>query len=299
MSKVWFITGSSKGLGRALVEEILASEDHFVVATARSPESLKDLSKHYPDRLLALRLDVQDLPSIQAAVDAALKHFSKIDILVNNAGYGLVGAIEECSLQELQDIFATNVFGLIETTRAVLPYFRQQRSGHILNLSSIVGLAVTPGLGAYSATKFAVEGISESMALELSHFGIKVSLIEPGPFRTDFTSSSLKHAKPHADYADSEASAFRAFLVKAHRQQAGDPVRAAKAMIALTHMASPPLRLLLGNMAVDRAYAKLERQIEEFRAHEALARSADYPDSQALPYVLKHADNTFHAGPSL
>jgi NAD(P)-dependent dehydrogenase (short-subunit alcohol dehydrogenase family) len=287
MSKVWFITGTSKGLGRALVEEILASQDHKVVATARNAEALQDLAKSYPDRLLVLSLDVQDIPSIQRAAQEAIRHFSKIDILVNNAGYGLVGALEECSPEELQSVFATNVFGLIETTRALLPHFRKQKSGHILNISSIVGLVATPGLGAYNATKFAVEGISESLALELAHFGIKVSIIEPGPFRTDFTGSSLKHAKAHPDYAASQATAFRDFLSKAHNKQAGDPVRAAKCMIALTQMADPPLRLLLGNDAVDRTYATMHKQMQEFKAHEALARSADYPDTQQIPYPLK------------
>lgn len=286
-SRVWFITGASRGLGRALATYLLDHTRDYVVATARKPEALEPLARRYPKRTLPLPLDVEDPSSITQAVKTALEHYGRVDILVNNAGYGLVGALEECSSEEIQAIFKTNVFGLIETTRALLPHFRERRSGYIINMSSVVGLVATPGLLAYNATKFAVEGISESLALELADFGIKVSIVEPGPFRTDFTGTSLKQTTPLPPYQASLATQVREFIEKTHNTQAGDPVEAARCIFELSLLSSPPLRLLLGNEAVDRAYAKLHAHLDSIQTYEPLSRSADFEDpSDPSPHPL-------------
>lgn len=277
MSKTWFITGCSKGFGRALTEELLVSTNAQVIATARNPKALKGLEELYGKRLLVLPLDVTKPHDIKIATEEALGRFNRIDVLVNNAGYGLVGTLEECNMQSIRALFETNVFGLMEVTKAILPTMRAQKSGHILNISSIAGLVAHPGGGIYNATKFAVEGLSESMALDLSSFNIKVTLIEPGPFRTDFASeSSLQMAPIHPAYTGTVAHTVRQYLAEAHGRQAGDPMRAAKIMIEVTNMENPPLRLLLGSNAFERLAIKSEIQEKEFKKYESLGRSADY-----------------------
>lgn len=275
MSKIWFITGCSKGFGRALAVELLKSTDAKVVATARNPETLKDLQTQYGSRILVLKLDVTSPEGIKAAVEAAHKTFSRIDVLVNNAGYGLLGALEECSMKDIRAIFETNVFGLMEVTKEVLPIMRAQRSGYILNISSIAGLVSMPGTGVYNSTKFAVEGLSEALSAELACFGIKVVLIEPGPFRTDF-GGSLAIALEDPAYQESGSFLSRQYISQVHKNQAGDPIKAAQIMIKLVDSENPPLRMLLGNGAIERLHAKLKTQEEEFSKYEDLARSADY-----------------------
>ncbi len=275
MEKVWFITGCSKGFGRILVEELLKNTNTHVVATARNPETLQDLKQQYPTRVLALKLDVTCSHDIQHAVAMTIKTFGRIDVLVNNAGYGLCGALEECTMPDIRAIFDTNVFGLMEVTQAVLPHMRKQKSGHILNISSTAGLLSTAGAGIYNSTKFAVEGLSEALSLEVAHFGVKVTVIEPGPFRTDFI-NSLKMSASHVDYAQSAASALRERFNQRNKTQPGDPLKAEKIMIQITVMENPPLRLPLGNIAMDGINNRLFHQIEEFKVHEALSRSADF-----------------------
>lgn len=275
MSKVWFITGCSKGFGWALANELLKATDAKVVATARNPETLKTLQNQYEDRVLVLKVDVTNLHDIKAALETTQNTFSRIDVLVNNAGYGLLGALEECSMEDIRAIFETNVFGLMELTKEVLPLMRAQQSGCILNISSIAGLVSMPGTGIYNSTKFAVEGLSEALAAELACFGIKVILIEPGPFRTDF-GKSLSIAPENPAYQESKASLSRQYIAQLHQNQPGDPIKAARIMIELTNMENPPLRLLLGNKAVERIHEKLKTQAEEFAHYEDLARSADY-----------------------
>jgi short-subunit dehydrogenase len=276
MSKVWFITGCSKGFGRQLALELLKTTDAKVVATARNPETLKDIQSQYRDRLLVLKLDVTQPHDIKTSVADALKTFSKIDVLVNNAGYGLGGTLEECSMQDIRKIFDTNVFGLMELTKEILPFMRAQRSGYILNLSSVAGLVAMPGIGIYNSTKFAVEGLSEALSGELEHFGIKVILIEPGPFRTDFAGESLVMSSEHPAYQDNASAQIRQYLTQMNNNQPGDPVKAAQIMIKLVTMKNPPLRILLGNIAMERIHKKLKAQTEEFAQYEDLARSADY-----------------------
>lgn len=278
-SRVWFITGCSTGFGRVLAEEVLKAGGR-VVATARKPEQIADFEQRYPATALALRLDVTREDEVESAVAAAIARFGRIDVLVNNAGYGVGGAIEEVSEAEFMPMFETNVFGLIRVTRAVLPHLRAQRSGHILNLSSIGGLTANPGFGYYHTTKFAVEGFSEALALELAPLGVRVTLIEPGPFRTDFLGrSGVLAAKQIADY-DKTAGNARRYFAEQDGKQPGDPVRAALAMIAVVESENPPLHLLLGAVALKRLRSKLELMLQETDAWEATTVGADFPEAR-------------------
>ena len=246
--KVWLITGASTGLGRVLAEQVLAGGGQ-VAATARRPEQLELLRETYGRAVMTLALDVTRQESVDDAIEQATGHFGRIDVLVNNAGYGLVGAIEEADEEEVRQEFETNVFGLLRVTRAVLPGMRERRSGHILNLSSIGGLIATPGLGYYNASKFAVEGLSEALAGELKPLGIHVTVVEPGPFRTDFLGRSGVISETRiADY-EATAGNARKYFTENDGKQKGDPVRAAQAMMAAVEAAEPPKHLLLGRSA--------------------------------------------------
>lgn len=278
MSKVWFITGCSKGFGWELTRELLKSTDDRVVATARNPDVLKSLHQEHPERLMPLRLDVTTQKDINQGVQEAIKKFHRIDVLVNNAGYGLVGALEECSTEEIFKQFETNVFGLMFMTKSVLPIMRAQKAGHIINISSVAGLVAGAGSGMYNATKFAVEGFSESLAMDIANFGIKVTIIEPGPFRTDFAGQSVHVPPPHPDYQESQAFSIRNYMDKINAHQPGDPVKAAQIIIKIAEQSNPPLRLPLGNIALERIYKKFEEQFAEIKKYESLSRSADYDD---------------------
>ncbi|MBW4581203.1 MAG: SDR family NAD(P)-dependent oxidoreductase [Tildeniella nuda ZEHNDER 1965/U140] len=256
-ARVWFITGSSTGFGRSLVEAVLKHGDR-VVATARKPEQLDDLIRQHPEAVKAVSLDVTDPNAVQAAVKAALDAFGRVDVLVNNAGYGAVGAIEEVSDEAIHRQFDTNVFGALNVTRALLPTLRQQRSGHILNLSSVGGLVSFPGSGIYCATKFALEAISEALAKEVEALGIKVTIVEPGAFRTDFNGRSLAAPETFIDDYASISGAMLQWLKDMDGKQPGDPDKAAAAMIQVVESDKPPLRLALGADAVGAIDAKLE-----------------------------------------
>ena len=249
-SRTWFITGSSTGFGRLLAEEVLKTGDH-VVATARKVEQVADLEQKYPDQALALPLDVTKQDQVDAAVAKTLERFGRVDVLVNNAGYGVAGAIEEVSDAELDPMYATNVFGLLRVTRAFLPQLRKQRSGHILNLSSIGGLTAGPGWGLYQSTKFAVEGLSEALAQEVAPLGIRVTIIEPGPFRTDFLGrSGVEAAKRIEDY-DTTADNARRYRSEQHGRQPGDPLKAVLAMIQVVDSPNPPLAVVVGRQCTE------------------------------------------------
>jgi len=242
--RVWFITGTSSGFGRALSEAAVARGDR-VVATARDVAAITGLLALAPDRVLTARLDVTDPRSARAAVAAALAAFGRIDVLVNNAGYGLLGAFEELTDAQLRDEFETNFFGALTVTRAVLPVLRAQRSGHIVQMSSVNGVVPGPGGTAYVGSKFALEGMSESLAGELAHLGIGVTIVEAGPFRTAFGGASLQWGEPMADYAGLIGPARKAFEAS-HGSQPGDPRRGAEAIINAVGADRPPLRLPLG-----------------------------------------------------
>jgi NAD(P)-dependent dehydrogenase (short-subunit alcohol dehydrogenase family) len=276
-SRVWFITGSSTGFGRVLAE-ILLKRGERVALTARNPDQIQDLVAGYKDTGLALALDVTQSQQIAAAVAEAEKFFGRIDVLVNNAGYGYLASVEEGEEAEVRAMFDTNFFGLIAVTQAVLPGMRARRTGHILNISSIGGLVANPSTGYYSATKFAVEAISESLAKEVEPLGIRVIAIEPGPFRTDWAGRSLKVAKGSiTDYVDTAGARSRQINERSGKQP-GDPVRAAEAMITIVEADQPPRNLFLGKIAFDMAREKLTYLSKSIDQWQALSVGADFPD---------------------
>jgi NAD(P)-dependent dehydrogenase (short-subunit alcohol dehydrogenase family) len=276
--KVWFITGASKGFGMELTKVALDAGD-TVVATARNPKTIDEaFGKH--DRLLTLRLDVTSEQQAKEAVDTALKRFGHIDVLVNNAGRGLVGAVEEVTSEEVRAAFAVNVEGTLNVSRAALPSMRARKSGHILNLSAVGGFVSWPGWGIYCATKFMVEGFSEAMQAELKPLGIKLTIIEPGPHRTDFLdASSLQRSKNViSDYGET-AGAAREWADHAHNSQPGDLAAAAAAMVKITEVENPPLRLQLGADCVAAVEAKLDQVKVELNQWRDLAMSTAYTDN--------------------
>ncbi|MEV6010740.1 oxidoreductase [Streptomyces sp. NPDC051976] len=265
---VWFVTGASRGLGAEITREAL-HRGHGVIATARDASAVLEAHPHKPDGLLAVNADVTEPGQLTAAVEAGLAEFGRLDIVANNAGYGLVGAIEETSDKAVRDLFDVNVFGVLNTLRATLPTLRAQRSGHVLNIGSVGGFATVPAAGLYGASKFALEGISEALHGELAPLGIRVTIIEPGGFRTDFLNGSSLQVEPAAivDYV-AGAGPVREALAQGDGHQPGDPVKAAKAIVDVTEVAEPPLRLQLGSDAVERVEAKLElvrRELDQWR----------------------------------
>ena len=276
MSKTWFITGASRGLGADIAAAALAAGDR-VVATGRQRAAVSDRLGPDSDRLLALALDVSDAGQAQAAVARAIERFGAIDVLVNNAVYGHLGYFEESTDTDVQAQFATNVFGLFNVTRAALPAMRAARRGHVFNLSSIAGFRGNELCSLYCASKFAVEGFSESLALEIAPFGLHVTVIEPGPFRTDFLKpESIRFAAaPVADY-DGRREAMRASFEQRNGGQAGDPVKLARAIVTLAGEAQPPLRFTAGAMAVDLMAAKLDEKRSELERWRELGATTDF-----------------------
>jgi NAD(P)-dependent dehydrogenase (short-subunit alcohol dehydrogenase family) len=269
-ARVWFITGSSTGFGRTLAEAVL-DQGETVVLTARNPQQVEDLTAKFPNRALAVRLDVTKPTEVREVVKVAIATFGRIDVLVNNAGYGTLGAIEEVSDEDIRRQFETNVFGALDLTRAVLPHLRQQRSGHIINFSSVGGFVSFPGSGIYCGTKFALEGISEALAQEVAPFGIKVIIVEPGAFRTDFSGRSLVVSDTQiADY-EPVIGQYRQWVQDIDGQQPGDPKKAASAIIQSVNSENPPLRLTLGADAVNAIDAKLKSVKAELDAWRQVA----------------------------
>ncbi|MEG3178448.1 oxidoreductase [Sphingomonas sp. RB3P16] len=273
---IWFITGCSTGFGRDLAREVLA-RGWRVVATARYQAQVVDLAKGAEDRVLALALDVTDQAQIEAAVAAAIARFGAIDVLVNNAGYGYQASIEEGVEAEIRAQFDTNVFGLFALTRAVLPGMRERRAGHVLNLSSVAGFVGFPGSGYYAASKHAVEGFSDALRAEGAPIGIKVTCIEPGPFRTDWAGRSLKQTPVAIDAYAATAGKRLDGTAAVSGTQAGDPVRAAKAMIALTEQAEPPRHLVLGRFGIDAVTKQLRDTLAEVEAWRETSLATDFP----------------------
>lgn len=274
----WLITGASSGFGRVMTEYLL-SLDAKVVATARKVDKLQDLVLRYPGNVTTLQLDVTDQGSIDQAVADAVARVGHIDVLVNNAGYGVAGAVEEVSEAEYMPMFNTNVFGLINVTKALLPQFRERRSGTIVNFSSIGGLIGSPGWGYYNATKFAVEGLSEALAAELEPLGVHVMVVEPGPFRTDFLGRSGMEAKQRiADY-EPTAGKTREYFQTQSGKQPGDPQRAVEAVVAAVSDPNPPKHLLLGNLALTRFRTRLQDWNAELDRWQAMTEGADFPGS--------------------
>ena len=278
MSKTWFITGASRGLGVDIAKAALRAGDR-VVATGRQRAHVADALGPDNDRLLTLELDVARAPQAHTAVADAVARFGGIDVLVNNAGYGHLGYFEETTDEDIEAQFATNVFGLFNVTRAALPVMRAARRGRIFNLSSLAGVRGSELGSLYCASKFAVEGFSESLALELAPFGVHVTIVEPGPFRTDFlTPESIRFgAKAIPDYEDRRA-AQRATFEQRNGKQPGDPVKLADAMVQLANEAAPPLRFTAGALAVNTFAAKLGAMQAELEKWRALGVATDGPD---------------------
>jgi len=277
MSKTWFITGATRGLGADIAAAALKAGDR-VVATGRQRAAVSDRLGPDSERLLSLALDVADPAQAQAAVAAAVARFGTIDVLVNNAGYGHIGYFEEASTADIAAQFDTNVFGLFNVTRAALPAMRAARRGHVFNLSSTAGIRGIAAGSLYCATKFAVEGFSEALAQELEPFGIHVTIVEPGPFRTDFLKpESLKFvAQEVADY-DQRRPAMRASFEQRNGHQPGDPVRLAEAIVTLANEQTPPMRFAAGAMAVAAVDAKTASMKAELQRWRALGLATDYP----------------------
>lgn len=273
--RFWFITGTSQGFGRELVRAAIERGDS-VVATSRNPQAVAGVFPKAGGRLLAVAMDLRDAAQISNVVKEAVARFGRIDILVNNAGYGITGAVEEASENEISEVYETNVFGLLRVTRAVLPQMRKQRSGHIVNLSSIGGLTGLPGWGIYNSTKFAVEGLSEALAAELAPLGIGVTIVEPGPFRTDFLGGSLvKTANTLPDYAPT-AGKTRTSADERNGKQQGDPAAAADAIVRAVTSPNPPLHLLLGKFAYERFHQKLSELRNEMDAWREVGLGTDF-----------------------
>lgn len=266
-AKTWFITGAARGLGFQVAHSAAEAGDNVVV-TGRNIEALRAAYKGYGANLLALELDVRQQDQIEHSVRQAVEHFGRIDVLVNNAGYGQLGIFEEIAEQKIEAQFQTNVFGLMAVTRAVLPYMREQKAGHIINLSSIGGVFGVDGASVYCATKFAVEGFSECLALEVKQFGIGVTIVEPGFFRTDFLDPSS------VSYGDHQLEDYKAYSEQVtgsyqnhNHQQAGDPVKFGQVVVSLANEATPPLRFAAGSDAIellDKAYRSRLKELEDW-----------------------------------
>lgn len=273
----WFITGCSTGLGRALAAAVLEA-GHTAVLTARKPDTLADLAEAHPDTALVLPLDVRDHAQVVEAVRLGEERFGSLDVLVNNAGYGYRSALEEGEPDEVAQLFATNFFGAVDVIQQVLPGMRSRGAGTIVNISSIAGRVSQPGSGYYSATKFALEGASDALAKEVGPLGVRVIIVEPGGFRTDFAGRSLtQSAKPIGDYSDT-AGLRRKENDTIHGRQPGDPNKAAQAILQAVASDDPPLRLLLGSDALKRAEAELARQQAEVDAWREVTTGTDFAE---------------------
>jgi len=274
MAQVWLVTGSSRGLGRAIVEAGLAAGNK-VMATARSIESLGDLSDHYGSQVKLFALDVTDESAADRAVQTAIDTFGSLDVVINNAGYGNLSSIEETPLSDFRAQIETNLFGTIIVTKAALPYFREKKKGQFIQLSSMGGRIGPPGRGPYSAAKWGVEGFSEVLSREVAPLGVKVTIVEPGGFRTDFAGSSTKLSEGHPEY-DSTVGATARFQRDYNGKQPGDPKKAAQVIAQLTKEDKPPLRLLLGSDAYSGAEKNDLARLEEARKWKELSLSTDF-----------------------
>jgi len=272
----WLITGVSSGFGQELARAVLARGD-TVVGTLRQQDQAASFETLAPGRAHAVLLDVTRPETIGPAVQQALERAGRIDVLVNNAGYGLFGAVEETSDAEARHVMETNFFGALAVTRALLPQFREQRSGHIFNIASVAGAIGFPGCGLYAASKFALEGMSEALAGELAPFNVRVTIVEPGGFRTNFAGGSMRQAAQVLDaYADTSAGKARQSISRYHGHQPGDPARAAEAILAVRDAAQPPLRLVLGADALQMVRGKHEAVLRETAAWERLSASTAF-----------------------
>jgi NAD(P)-dependent dehydrogenase (short-subunit alcohol dehydrogenase family) len=278
MTKVWFITGSSRGLGKSLTEAVLKNGDK-VAATARNTQQLDEFVQQFPDQIYPIQLDVTNKDQIYAAVESTIQHFGRIDVLVNNAGFGITGAAEAFTDEQVRSQLETNLHAPIEVTRAVLPHMRQQRSGNILQISSIGGRVGGAGLTMYQAAKFGLAGFSEALSKEVWPLGIKVTCVEPGGFRTDWAGSSMSFA-PDVEGYESTVDGVKGFLTSGSFVPVGDPDKAAKVMIELVNHPEPPLHLVLGSEAVGILECADAVRKTEFEKWKSVSISTDHDDSE-------------------
>ena len=275
-NKVWFITGCSSGFGRELDLAALNAGDK-VVATARKPEDLSELVVQFPDTCRAMAFDVTDFSSAAAVFQGAVELFGRVDVLVNNAGYGLIGSIEESSKEQIERNFAVNFFGPLELIRVALPHFRAQKGGHVVNISAAAVISNYAGFGIYGAAKSALESLSEALALEGRGFGLKVTLVQPGPFRTDFIARSLEKVESGISEYAGTAGKFGKLIESMDGRQPGDPARAAQAILQAVAAERPPLRLVLGKYAIEKSRRDRSNREAELREWENAGLSADGP----------------------
>ncbi|MBX9711632.1 MAG: oxidoreductase [Xanthobacteraceae bacterium] len=274
---IWFITGVSSGFGRALAEALLR-KGNKVAGTVRNAEAKAAFEKLKPGHAFGVLMDVTDEDAVKRGVGEVEGKVGAIDVVVNNAGYGLEGAVEEVTMAQVRQQFEVNVFGAVAVIQAVLPFMRKRRAGHIVNITSMGGLATFPGVGIYNGSKFALEGISEALAKEVKHLGIKVTIVEPGSFRTDWAGRSMAHTdNPIADYEES-AGAFRKSLEQRNGKQKGDPQKAAEAIIFAVESPEPPLHLLLGHDALNFVGAKLGALQAEILKWAPVSAGTNFPD---------------------
>ncbi len=273
-TQVWLVTGSSRGLGRAFTEAALEA-GHRVVATARNSEHLIDIARKFGESVRTVSLDVTNEAQAKRAVDAAIDTFGGLDVLVNNAGYGNVCPVEDTSLAEFRAQIETNLFGVIIMTKAVLPYFRERGAGHVIQIASIAGRIGPAGRAPYAAAKFGIEGFSESLSREVGPLGVKVTIVEPGGFRTDFAGASTELREGRPEY-DATVGAFVRFQRNYNGKQPGDPAKAAAAVLHLASLSDPPLRLLLGPDAYNAAETHALQMLESDRQWKDLSVSTDY-----------------------
>ncbi len=276
---VWLITGCSTGIGREIARAALEGGER-VALTARKPETVSDLVAEFPDRAVALALDVTDSEQIDAAVAATESAFGRLDVLVNNAGYGYVSAVEEGVDDDVRQMFDTNFFGAIAMIKAVLPGMRARRSGYIVNISSMTGLVSNPGNVYYSASKFALESLSEGLAKELMPLGLRVSVVEPGLFRTDWASRSMHESKPSIPDYEATIGVRRELIRSSSGGEPGDPRKVGEAVLMLSHLDSPPLRLLLGSDVLGATRAKLTEFLASMEEWEAVTLDVGFPEDE-------------------
>jgi NAD(P)-dependent dehydrogenase (short-subunit alcohol dehydrogenase family) len=280
--KIWFITGASRGLGRAFAEAALARGDR-VAATARDTRPLGELRAKFGDRALPLAVDVTDREAVAIAVRRCHDELGGLDVVVNNAGLGGIGALEEATEGEVAAMLGTNLLGPLWVAQAALPYLRQQGHGHIIQVSSVAGLASFPMVGLYNASKWGLEGMSDALAQEVAEFGVKVTLLEPGAIRTTWAHTSMPHAAEPLDaYAGARKARLEGMEAEYAVEQPGDPVRAAEALLQVVDMAKPPLRLILGDGAFDLAVQAAQRRICEWTQWEDLSRSTDFDAQRTI-----------------
>jgi NAD(P)-dependent dehydrogenase (short-subunit alcohol dehydrogenase family) len=280
-NQVWFITGVSSGIGRAVAEQALA-QGARVVGTLRREDQFAEFEALAPGRALAVKIDITQPEQVEAGVKKAVDEFGRIDVLVNNAGYGLVGALEETSDAEASGVFETNFFGMLRVTRAILPVMRAQRSGRIITLSAIAGFTAFPGFGVYSASKFALEGLTEALAKEVKPLGIGVTLITAGVFRTRFAGNAMQFTENVIEDYGATAGYFRSHISQLDGNQPNDPVKAAKAILEIASVDNPPMRLFLGEDALHWGREKVAQVQGEIDAWESLGGSVKFEEDKAI-----------------